>query len=452
MLDALTVLMVTGMVYLIMPVNTWLAIHNIKKPSTALWCVGSFVGGVAVILIGLREELPFFWTLVVAQALLVYSFMLRARGLQQDMSNTPISHRLMAGAALIHALVISALLSTNLIYWLDVWVRSANTLIVLWFTAQIFVYARTLKSRNAMGMAFIYTLVTLAFAINMVLTWFEQSSILDHNASPGTVLVALVGILAAIFGHINYLGVVYEGSVREIALEMSKKNRAANIQNMTHTLTRLDRQIRMGALSTSLSHAISQPLGSMLIYLRQAQKWLSLPKADRQKAKETLEKVVEETQRAADTIEEIRQFLRPAKPVIEIFDAHEMLRNVKRLLQEEAAQVGGKLLMKPSHDEVKVYGDKLQLTHALVNIVQAMLSRIHSSNGFTIECDCKSMDEKFIIKIIHPSLHLTEKDLKMPRMIVSQFDGTISNQADQSIIIELLAPANDMTRYKTETA
>jgi C4-dicarboxylate-specific signal transduction histidine kinase len=440
MLDALTVISVTGIVYLLMPVNTWLAIYTIKKPSTVLWCVGSFITGVAVILIGLRQELPIFWTLVVAQALLVYSFMLRGRGLQKDISSTPTSHRLITVATSIHTLVIWALLSANLIYWLDVWVRSANALVLLWFTAQIFVYARTLKSRNAMGMAFIYSLLTLAFAINMVLTWFGQSSILDHNTSPGTVFVALVAILAAIFGHINYLGVVYEGSIREMALEMSKKNRAANIQNMTHTLTRLDRQIRMGALSTSLSHAISQPLGSMMIYLRQAQKWLSPSREDRQKTKETLAKVIDETQRAADTIEEIRQFLRPAKAVVEMFDASELLRNVKVLLQHEAAQAGGQLLMKPSIEEVKIYGDKLQLTHALVSIVQAILSAQHSTNGFTIDCSSIVKDEKFIIKFIHSSLYLTEKDLKIPTMIVSQFDGIISIENDESTLVELRAP------------
>jgi phosphoglycerate-specific signal transduction histidine kinase len=264
--------------------------------------------------------------------------------------------------------------------------------------------------------------------------------VIEHRGNIGTMLVGLTGILAAIFGHINYLGVVYEGSTREMALEMRKKDRTANIQNMNLTLTRLDRQIRMGALSTSLSHAISQPLGSMLIHLRQAQKWLASPHQERAEAKESLAKVVSETQRAADTIEEIREFLRPTRPTVEIFDAYDLLRNVKVLLQHEAAQMGGKLLLKTSQDEVKIYGDKLQLTHALVSIVQGILSSPHLPNGLTIDCDCQRVGEKFIIKIIHPGLSLTEKDLKMPRMIVAQFDGIISNDIGQFTVIELTAP------------
>jgi C4-dicarboxylate-specific signal transduction histidine kinase len=432
--------MITGLVYMIMSINTSMALQSIRWPSTVLWCVGSFLCGLSVILIGLRQELDLFWSLIAAQTILTYSFLLRTRALQQDIAETSIGHFLINAVTLVHMAVMSTLLFSDLIYWLDVWVRTTSAIVTLGFTGYLFFYARTLNSRNAMAMASIYTLVTVAMIINMILTWFGQSSVIEHRGNIGTMLVGLTGILAAIFGHINYLGVVYEGSTREMALEMRKKDRTANIQNMNLTLTRLDRQIRMGALSTSLSHAISQPLGSMLIHLRQAQKWLASPHQERAEAKESLAKVVSETQRAADTIEEIREFLRPTRPTVEIFDAYDLLRNVKVLLQHEAAQMGGKLLLKTSQDEVKIYGDKLQLTHALVSIVQGILSSPHLPNGLTIDCDCQRVGEKFIIKIIHPGLSLTEKDLKMPRMIVAQFDGIISNDIGQFTVIELTAP------------
>ena len=440
MLDAITVLVATGLVYLVMPINTWFAVRNIPQPSTLLWCVGSFTAGIAVMLVGLRQEIPVFWSIFVAQALLVYSVFLRARGLQQDLADAPTPHRTLLAFTLLHMSLMAVLLIAEWNFGLDVWVRTFNTLVVLWFTGQVFKYARQLKSRNAMGMAFIYGLVTMAFMYNMVLTWHGQSSLFDNHDNSGIVLVALAGILSAIFGHINYLGVVYEGSVRDMALEKTKTERAAQSQVMVKTLTELDRQIRMGALSTSLSHAISQPLASMLIHLRQAQKWITPPLEERVKAQKSLAQVVDETQRAADTIEEIRQFLRPSKLNVELFDPAIMLSNVKSLLHHELINTGAQLEGRQATSNYKIYGDKLQLTHALLNLIQSLLSNSNNERGNRIEFQCEQIEQKFIIKIIHIGLSLTEKDIKMPAMIVAQFDGRITVEGPHTTLVELTAP------------
>ena len=440
MLDAITVLVATGLVYLVMPINTWFAVRNIPQPSTLLWCVGSFTAGIAVMLVGLRQEIPVFWSIFVAQALLVYSVFLRARGLQQDLADAPTPHRTLLAFTLLHMSLMAVLLIAEWNFGLDVWVRTFNTLVVLWFTGQVFKYARQLKSRNAMGMAFIYGLVTMAFMYNMVLTWHGQSSLFDNHDNSGIVLVALAGILSAIFGHINYLGVVYEGSVRDMALEKTKTERAAQSQVMVKTLTELDRQIRMGALSTSLSHAISQPLASMLIHLRQAQKWITPPLEERVKAQKSLAQVVDETQRAADTIEEIRQFLRPSKLNVELFDPAIMLSNVKSLLHHELINTGAQLEGRQATSNYKIYGDKLQLTHALLNLIQSLLSNSNNERGNRIEFQCEQIEQKFIIKINHIGLSLTEKDIKMPAMIVAQFDGRITVEGPHTTLVELTAP------------
>ena len=440
MLDTITVLVVTGLVYLVMPINTWVAVRNIPQPSTVLWCVGSFITGIAIMLIGLRQEIPVFWSIFVAQLLLIYSFFLRARGLQQDLAQSPSPHIVLLGLTLTYGTVMGLLLVAEWIFWLDLWVRTCNALLVLWFTGQIFKYARELKSRNAMAMAFIYSLLTMAFVYNMILTWTGQSSLFDNHVNPAMVLIGLTGIISAIFGHINYLGVVYEGSIRSMALEQTKTERATQSQKMLRTLTVLDRQIRMGALSTSLSHAISQPLASMLIHLRQAQKWITAPLEDRVKAQIALTKVVEETQRAADTIEEIRRFLRPSKPNVELFDPAVMLNNVKSLLYHELINNGAQLEVSRLTSNYKIYGDKLQLTHAFLTLVQSLLSSNKQGRRNKIEFQCQQIDQKFIIKIIHNGLSLTEKDVKMPAMIISQFDGSIKAEGSSSTWIELTAP------------
>lgn len=441
MLDAITVLVVTGLVYLVMPINMWVAVRKMPQPSTLLWCVGSFATGVSVLLIGLRDEVSVFWSIVFAQTLLVYSFLLRGRALQQDLTASPTQHTVLIVVSSIHTLAMSLLLAADWLYWLDVWVRTSNTVVVLWFAAQIFKYARQLHSRNALGMAYIYSLVSLAFAYNMVLTWVGQSSLFDSHVNPGTVLVGLAGILSAIFGHINYLGVVYESSIRDMALEKSNTERATQSQKLLKTLTALDRQIRMGALSTSLSHAISQPLASMLIHLRQAQKWITPPHEARDKAQLSLSKVVQETQRAADTIEEIRQFLRPSKPNVELFDPAIMINNVRSLLHQELIHASVYIEVDFSMaSHYKIYGDKLQLTHALLDLIQTLLSRAKRGEKNTIRFQCKQIEQKFIIEIIHEGLSLTEKDIKMPAMIASQFNGQVIIEGSSSTRLELSSP------------
>lgn len=440
MIDTLTVLVVSGMVYLVMPVNTWLAVQSIRLPSTFYWCLGSFFLGISILLIGLRQEIDTFWSITGAQTLLLYSFLLRARGFQKDIHQVKNPHWFLVALTASNAVLIQFLLQAELLYSLDVWVRTQNTVLLVWFTGQIFQYARTLKSRNGMGMAFIYSLVSVAFVFNMVLTWLGMSSLFDNHINPGTLAVGLASILSAIFGHINYMGVVYEGSIREMALEATRKERAGNSQKMMSTLTDLDRQIRMGALSTSLSHAISQPLASMLLHLGQSQKWLSAPLQDREKATRSLNKVIDETQRAADTIEDIRQFLRPTKPSVELFEAQELIHNIKRLLHHEAINSGVVLSIPTPPSGVMLYGDKLQLTHALITLSQTMMSATIHARGLVIRFDYAQQKEKFIIKIIHEGVSLTEKDLKMPAMIVGQFEGDILAETPTSTTIQLSSP------------
>lgn len=452
MLDLPTLLFVTGVVYLVMPINTWFAVRSIRQPSTLFWCVGSFMAGIAILLIGFRQELDVFWSIFFAQTLLVYSFFIRALGLQSDLSSPKTPHLLLVALTLLHSSVIATLMYAEQIYWLDVWVRTFNSILVIWFTGQIFKYATELKSRNAMGMGLIYSIVSVAFVFNMILTLTGQSSLFDHHLTVGIMVIGLAGMLSAIFGHINYLGVVYEGSIRDMALEARRKERAANSQIMVRTLTELDRQIRMGALSTSLSHAISQPLTSMLLHVRQAQKWLTAPQQDRDKATQSLNKVVDETQRAADTIEDIRQFLRPTKPNVELFEAHELLSNLRKLLHHEVINSGVILEMKMPAVGVMLYGDKLQLTHALLNLTQAIMLSANSQRGLTIHFDCYQTEQKFMMKIAHDGVSLTEKYLKIPIMIIGQFDGQVITDQPYSTQVELTAPRLATVDIKHKTA
>lgn len=446
-LDTNTVMVMCGLIYLLLPGVTWVAVSSMHQPSTQQWVLGSMLAGVAIIIIGLRNEENVFYTLLFGQTLLVYSFLLRTRSIQlEDLDRKAWTQQLLLIITLGHTAIMGVLWYWDQKYALNVWIRVQNAVVMVLFNLQLFRFAKITQSPNAYNLAIAYLLTTLAMLFNAVLTLQGQSDLFNINEGPGLLIAALALVFSSLLGNIYYVGVVYERSISAMADELARKERLSKDQDTLQTLAVLDREMRLGALTASLSHAISQPLASMLLYARQAQDQLKKTPENRSNAQKCLELIIKETDRATETIDEIRRFLKPKSIEVELFSPDVLRHNVLTLLKQELINNRHHINWPAWNQAHKVYGDKMQLTHAFLHILQVIMQKSPPEESLSIHISWYESGEKLTINVEHPSVFLTDIELKIPRMIIEQFDGDIQpiQKNKNSLTVDLICSTSNL--------
>ena len=76
-LDPLTAMQILALLYLVLPINTWVALSGKRTASTALWCIGGLLGGLGLVLIGGRSTLPHLLAFNLGGSLFLGAFLLR---------------------------------------------------------------------------------------------------------------------------------------------------------------------------------------------------------------------------------------------------------------------------------------------------------------------------------------------------------------------------------------
>src|ERR1700754_4706672 len=97
---------------------------------------------------------------------------------------------------------------------------------------------------------------------------------------------------------------------------------------MQSELIQMNRVSMMGELVASLSHEITQPIASALIYARAAQNFLDRQPPDLSEVRQALAHVFGSAGRAGDIIERIRDQIRKAPPRKERFDLNAAIDEV----------------------------------------------------------------------------------------------------------------------------
>ena len=173
-------------------------------------------------------------------------------------------------------------------------------------------------------------------------------------------------------------GIPDRGSVG-MTVDITEKMRAQHALQVAHEeLARSAHVSRMGAMTASIAHEINQPLGAIVANAGAGLRWLARTPPDLAEARESIEQIVREGQRAADVVQSVRSMFKSR-------DLEHVPINLNRLIDQVLALVQGTLerkgvVVRTDLDETpaSVTGNPVQIQQVLFNLVSNAIEAMDS--------------------------------------------------------------------------
>jgi PAS domain S-box-containing protein len=143
----------------------------------------------------------------------------------------------------------------------------------------------------------------------------------------------------------------------------------ARLEQTQSDFAHMNRVSMMGELAASLSHEITQPIGSARNNARAAMNFLDRSPPDLGEVREALGCVVGDTDRAGDIIDRIRDHIKKTPPRKEHFDLNEAINEVIELGRSAIIKNGVWVQTRLSEGLFPILGDRVQLQQVVLNLI-----------------------------------------------------------------------------------
>ena len=167
-------------------------------------------------------------------------------------------------------------------------------------------------------------------------------------------------------------------------------------------LAKVGRLIALGELTTSISHEINQPLTAIAMYATACQRLLHADDFRSDKMILVLQKLVEQSVRAGQVIEQIQKFVQAPESARSLVNLNDALVDIQYLVAVDAMLHGIKLHYDMTADVVLVRCDANQVQHVALNIlrnaIEAMTS-INCKNGGQISLKSWVEGKKYVVEV-----------------------------------------------------
>src|ERR1700735_1960625 len=148
-----------------------------------------------------------------------------------------------------------------------------------------------------------------------------------------------------------------------------RKRALAQLEQMQSDFAHINRVSMMGELAASLSHEITQPIGSARNNARAAMNFLDRSPPDLSEGKEALSCVVGDTDRAGDIVDRIRDHIKKTPPRKEHFDLNEAINEVIVLGRSAIIKNGVSVQTRLAEGLSPIHCDRVQLQQVVLNLI-----------------------------------------------------------------------------------
>jgi len=203
-------------------------------------------------------------------------------------------------------------------------------------------------------------------------------------------------------------------------------------------LLRSERFAAVGEAAAYVSHEIKNPLMVIGGFIRQLQRHFG----DDHAAKEKFDIVINEVKRLESFLGELRDFTRPAAPIMQKIDINKVIQEEQALMQEAAKERGIIIADSLQSDLPPVEADLNQMKQVLVNLIKNAMEAIEGEGKitlatgvtdgqiwFSVQDTGKGIDPETLAKIFDP--FFTTKDqgtglgLAVINKIIVDHQGTV---------------------------
>jgi len=173
-------------------------------------------------------------------------------------------------------------------------------------------------------------------------------------------------------------GIPDRGSVG-MTIDITEKMRAQHaLQIAREELARSAHVSRMGAMTASIAHEINQPLAAIVANAGAGLRWLARTPPELGEARESIEQIVREGQRAAEVVRSVRSMFKSKESTRVTIDLNALIREVLALVQGTLQSNG--IVVHTDFDQTlpPVTGNPVQLEQVLFNLVSNAIEAMDS--------------------------------------------------------------------------
>lgn len=197
---------------------------------------------------------------------------------------------------------------------------------------------------------------------------------------------------------IEQLTLMIEELQRQIA---DRKQAEETLRQAQADLAHANRVSRLGELTASLTHELSQPICAAITNANVCIRWLSRDQPALQEARAAASRVVLDGRRAGEIVERVRLLFKKDTLQWELVDLNEIIRETILLLHSEATHHGVSLQSDLSADRFPVMGDRVQLQQVLINLMMNSIDAMKDLDGTRELCiqTLRDDDGKVLISV-----------------------------------------------------
>jgi PAS domain S-box-containing protein len=167
----------------------------------------------------------------------------------------------------------------------------------------------------------------------------------------------------------------YVGTVADIT---ERKHREESLGSMQAELARASRAITLGQLMASIAHEVNQPLAAVVANANAALRWLAWKGPRIEKAREALERIVRDGNRASEIIARIRGLVRRSDAQRDPLSLNSVIHEVAALLKAELQSNNITVRTNLAEPLLPIHGDRVQMQQVLINLI---MNAIEAMNG-----------------------------------------------------------------------
>ena len=161
----------------------------------------------------------------------------------------------------------------------------------------------------------------------------------------------------------------YRGTGTDVTALIRAQEEHERRRQLESDLARMNRLSMMGELAASLAHEIAQPIGTARNNARAAMRFFDRSPPDLHQVREALACVVDDTDRAGDILDRIRDHIKKAPPRKERVDLNQAIIDVIALAQGVIIENGVSVQTRLTAGLPHVQADRVQVQQVVLNLI-----------------------------------------------------------------------------------
>lgn len=357
-----------GLLYLPIPIMAWSVLASTRTVSVVHWCVGGGLFGIGILLIGLRIYLPDWLSFAVANACVVLGNLLRIQALRLELKRPwRVSRWVMLFVGFMLVYEFFRLEVANQFFRFG-WGFGILALCLGELARLSWQLSRVESSRSARWFSWVHWAVVVVIFVRVLLAGLGISRPSPVAADIDAMVTVVMVLLTTVLGNFAFVGIFAERSTAKEVVLAQEQAQQLEHSRWRGQIAQLDRQRSLGAMSASISHELNQPLAAILLDANMVQQGVASGKLTTPDLLENINAIEQNTLRASQIIQRIRNFIQPAPETYELVDLGALSVDVADLVASEARARQVKFSFSRDVPLARVMGDRIQLSQIILNL------------------------------------------------------------------------------------